>query len=285
MTRAVATLIGPARTGNAIQLARPDSGFGGGGGWTWGFATLIGNRHRQRPGGVCEDAVGVRLLESGPSGDASAIHIALADGVSGGACGRVAAQAYVKHCVSWDPLSRHNLRDWLAVQADQQVQAALRRHTQEPGASTGAAAWVDGQGCARVNRIGDCRAYLWSVAPDRTILLQQTMADQTMAYMGYVEAGSERADQPSHMVGNGNTGEPEFVTLQMPPAGGLLLCSDGFHEAIQKPALVSHLRTLIDMLRQHGAAYLAHWCDCLVRQAQEEGTDDDVSVVVLGKLA
>lgn len=284
MNRAADTVIGPPRIANAIASAQPISGCGSGGGWTWGYATLIGKRHQQQPNGVCEDAVSVRLLEGDQSSDTRAIHIALADGVSGGACGRVAAQAYVEHCVSWDPLSCHNLRDWLAIQADWQVQAALRQHTQEPGATTGAAAWIDVQGCAQVNRIGDCRAYLWSVAPDGTILLQQTMADQTMAYMGYVEADSASADQPSHMVGNGNAGEPEFVTVQMPSAGGLLLCSDGFHESIQISALVAYLHTLIDMLLQHGAAYLGQWCDCLVRQAQDGGSDDDVSIVVLRKL-
>ena len=166
-----------------------------------------------------------------------------------------------------------------------QVRAALRLHTREPGASTGAAAWIDAQGGARIHRIGDCRAYLWCAAQDRPVVLKQIMADQTMAYMGYVDADSPRAAQPSHMVGNGNAGDPEFVTLHMPHSGGLLLCSDGFHEVIRQAALAAYLTTLSGLFEKHGAAYLGHWCECLVRQAKVLGTNDDVSVLVLGKSA
>jgi len=274
-----------------MAQSAPEYGFGSGGLWRWGYATLIGRRHQQQTGGVCEDAVCVRLLDepsdagSTQRGPDRAIHIALADGVSGGACGRVAAQAYVHHCVNWNPLGAHDLRDWLAVQADRQVRAALRLHTREPGASTGAAAWIDAQGGARIHRIGDCRAYLWCAAQDRPVVLKQIMADQTMAYMGYVDADSPRAAQPSHMVGNGNAGDPEFVTLHMPHSGGLLLCSDGFHEVIRQAALAAYLTTLSGLFEKHGAAYLGHWCECLVRQAKELGTNDDVSVLVLGKSA
>lgn len=281
MSRAAHTRLGPAGTigaGQPEQAAPANSVFGSGGGWAWGYATLTGIRHRQQPEGVCEDAALVKLLPP-EAVNASGVHASLADGVSGGAMGRVCAQSYVKFCSDFDPQGNVSLPDWIGVHADPHVQAALRQYTQAPGATTGVAAWIDAQGMAQINRIGDCRAYLWNVAPDNTIMVQQIQTDQTMQAMGLVEPGNPHAHQPAHMVGNDNVGVPEFVVIQMPAAGagGILLCSDGLHDVIDAQALTGHLQGVA----HYGATMLAQWCDGMARQAQQQGSDDDVAVLVL----
>jgi serine/threonine protein phosphatase PrpC len=258
MTAALTTRMG-------CQTARGESPV-----WRYAHASLVGTRHVQQ-GKPCEDATGARLLADG------GIHLALADGVSGGALGAVAAQALVAHCVGYQGAHTLGLlHSWLHDSAEPAVQAALRQYTQEAGAATGAAAWIDADGTAIVNRIGDCRVYALQSQPaspqvKQPFRLQCLLPDQTLASQGVVSTSSLHADNPSNMVGNGACGIPEFVQTRIPIGAGLLLCSDGLHGVLSPDAIA--LQVQVDNLQGS--------CNALLKSAQLEGSTDDMSVLIL----
>lgn len=258
------------------------AGSGRCGEWVWAHITRIGKRH-SAVGGVCEDAAGVRVGEVALRGG---IHLALADGVSGGARGDIAAAALVRHCLHWSPEHSITLSSWIGDAADIAVRRALAASTPEPGAATLAAAWLGPDGSGTLSRIGDCRAYVWQapVYVGDTLQVRQLLPDQTMAYMGYASPLSPKACQPAHMVGNRSTGTPELLPISVPPGSGLLLCSDGLHDVIDVAGLARQLAALFAESSLISApSQFESVCHNLIEHAQELGSDDDVSVLLVAR--
>lgn len=252
-------------------------------GWAWAAACRIGSRHLAA-GGVCEDAVGAAPCVVG---SVSRVHLALADGVSGGACGDVAAAALVHHSLAYRGSGLEGAVDWIEFGAERVVREALDRHTRAPGATTFASAWLTPEGQARLTRVGDCRAYMWRPPVGRHGLhLRQILPDQTMAYMGYLPPNHPKAVNPAHMVGNGSMGTLEWRNVEIPRRGGLLLCSDGLHSMVAEQTMnhrLSHFLFSEDMSKDDAAVDLSRWvqfCDHLINHAQELGGDDDISVLI-----
>ena len=250
--------------------------------WVWAYITRIGKRH-STAGGVCEDAAGVRVDEVALRGG---IHLALADGVSGGARGDIAAAALVRHCLHWSPEHSIPLTGWIGDAAEITVRRALAASTPEPGAATLAAAWLGPDGSGMLNRVGDCRAYAWQAPASSggAVQARQLLPDQTMAYMGYASPLSPKAYQPAHMVGNRSTGTPELLPVNVPPGSGLLLCSDGLHNIIDSAELARRMAALYAEGRLSGEpSQFESVCLDLVEHAQGLGSDDDVSVLLVAR--
>ncbi len=81
--------------------------------------------------------------------------LAVADGVTHGAAGDVAALALCQHWLA-GPRAGGERRDFLSA-AENAVANALRQHTPEPGAATGAACWLGADGHGWATRVGDCQ--------------------------------------------------------------------------------------------------------------------------------
>lgn len=275
------TLLRSDITANPFADDLSANGSGCSGGWIWAYVSRIGQRHRAA-GGVCEDAAGVRVGEKAFVGN---INLALADGVSGGARGDIAATALVRHCLGWQRGQNGSLASWVGEGAETAVRRALEANTPAPGAATLAAAWLNPNGSGILTRIGDCRAYAWSPTVARgNMTVLQLLPDQTMAYMGYAPPLSPKASQPAHMVGNQSTGTPEFLPVNVAPGSGLLFSSDGIHDVIGSDELAARLKALVT----HGVLIgdplrFEQVCSELVERAQQLGSEDDVSVLLAAR--
>lgn len=246
--------------------------------WAWAGASRVGKRHLSA-NGVCEDALGSLLSHSGR------LHLALADGVSGGARGDVAANALVNYALAYQGSGLDNVARWMEEGAEAAVNGALRKRTSAPGATTFACAWLMSDGAGLVTRVGDCRIYVWGALAGQSLLLEQVLPDQTLAYMGHVSLLHPQAGNPAHMVGNGGMGQLEWRKINIPQQGGLLICSDGLHGAICDSALKKHLQDWLDSV--DGASNAPDFeyrhvlfCNELIDHAQALGSDDDVAVLL-----
>ena len=245
-------------------------------GWVWAGMRRIGPRHRAA-GGVCEDALAGKGFAVG---SAERLHLALADGVSGGARGDVAAAALVGHGVAYPGVDLDGVMSWMADGADVTVCEALARHTSAPGAATFAGAWLLSDGRGRVTRVGDCRAYGWQhQAEGLWPKLEQLLPDQTLAYMGYVPPRHPKATNPAHMAGNGNIGTLEWREVAIAPGGGLLLCSDGLHGVLPDTELDRALQSALAKMPVADVDRV-RLCEDLIDRAQARGSDDDVAVLL-----
>ena len=242
-------------------------------GWQLGWAQVIGSRHAS----LSEDSLahaGRVLPGSAPDGP-SALCLAVADGVGGGARGEVASAALAGHCVAVPAeLLGHadGISKWMLL-AEGQVQLKLREVSYEPGAATLAAAWLlpacgtPASGAhGHILRVGDARLYRF----DGEQLVPLTL-DQTYASVGEAPPEGATADDPARMVGTGCTGRPEVVPLQLAPGDTLLLCSDGLHRGLTSQDMAELLRQGGDL----GACALR-----MTQAARRSGSEDDITVLL-----
>lgn len=268
-----------------------------------GSAKRAGLRHI-RYGMGCEDSIASSLTDDGH------LHVAVADGVSGGAKGEVASAAVVAFAmtvqVAYPPaqavqskLSEDSADDigneqtaqlaqaqqTMAEQLqamDGVVQQALAQQAPgRSGAATFAGAWLNPQGLGWVNRVGDCRIYLWRVVnteinPEGTVVLERAFADQNYTELQLEPPPGIPHNNPAHMVGNNHMGQPELRAVQLLPGDGLLLCSDGLHDVLEPAFMARCLQR--GLRRRHSCTTLAN---NLLRQALAHGSDDDIAVLVL----
>lgn len=229
--------------------------------WRIGACTLTGPRHR-----LCEDVLLAFPVAGG------GLHAALADGVSGGARGDIAAQAAVDHCIAFPPQHRARtgaLAAWLD-ECDATVAQALAAHGPRPGATTLAAVWLDGGGKGFLAHVGDCRAYRWR--PEGG--LRQLTRDHSYRNLGQSPPPGISADNPARMLGLGNRGQAEVQGLEVAAGEIILLCSDGVHGVIDG----SDLAQAIGRHRRYPLAILAGH---IAEQARMSGSQDDIAVLLM----
>lgn len=260
------------------------------GDWDLAAGVLTGARHIVR-GLPCEDSAAWRITAEG------ALHVALGDGVSTGARGDVASEAFVRHAtrlVVPYPLGSdgedhavgsvrqdqaHQQVQRLMQQADAVVQAAVAAVEKgRSGATTGVAVWVDSRGMGWCSHVGDCRLYHWreGAAGSADLVLTQVTCDETFALMSEEPPPGVPAHNPARMAGNGHIGTPRVRALRLLPGEGLLLCSDGLHDGLNH----DDLRTMISRTLYRGRT-VPTLARLLARAARRMGSDDDVGVVVL----
>ncbi len=251
-----------------------------------------------------QDCTGARWLPEPSSRWAVAQHtgvaLAVADGVTQGAAGDVAAQALVRHWLG----AAHNLpeaeRRAFLAQADTAVTQALSALGSQPGAATGAAAWLGPNGQGWASRVGDCR--LLQAQPRTTAdapadtpaawQLHSCLPDQTYGqlYPEWFRPGQPaplHPDQPACMAGGGRLGEPESLALALAPCHMLVLCSDGLHSAVPLPQmadlLARHLPPSAAGPQNHPQRlqqYMQAVADDWLQTAADQGSEDDITALL-----
>ncbi len=247
--------------------------------WTAAFASATGTRHVTEQRG-CEDHCDVRTLPFG------AMHVALADGVSAGVLGAEASTLAVAQCLAarppyWLVPPEGNIKAYQQhlIAAEHHVHRALTALQQGRGAATLAAAWLSEQGDAYLSRVGDCRIYQWRWQGAR-VVVEPLFTDQSYANLGLTPQNGQPLSNPAHMVGLGTSlGAPEVIHRKIAVRTGLLLSSDGFHECMHEH-LAQHLQAAFE---RPAATDLRSPAQRLVHAAQQAGSDDDISVLLVNR--
>ncbi len=257
------------------------------GAWALAWASHTGPHH------LNQDCAGATWRHAGEGGG---LAVAVADGVTNGAAGDVAALALVQHWLQ-GPKPPQRQRTFLGA-AETAVVTALRQLTPEPGAATGAACWLGPDGSGWATRVGDCR--LLHVAPPLAGLAmrwsaQPLLPDQTYANLGQVgqdwQPSGLEAEQPARMVGVGSLGEPERVALTLVGGELLLLVSDGLHSVLTNDdwhaVLSHHLGSVPNpvMAAAQPQSTLLALADHLIQTAIQRGSDDDITVLAVMRCA
>jgi len=258
------------------------------GDWVLAWASVASPHHTN------QDCTAARWLAAPTPGSGAGVALAVADGVTQGAVGHVAALALVQHWLQAAPdLPQAQRRAFLA-QADEAVTQAISQHGSQPGAATGAAVWLDGQGQGWATRVGDCRVLMGQPGALESPAqpLQACLPDQTygLLYPEWFSPGVPaplHPEQPACMAGGGRLGEPESIALHVPPGGLLLLCSDGLHSAVPPvqlaQLLAQHLPPGPWLPQQSAALRIAAQVatDNLIHTAVAQGSEDDVTALLL----
>lgn len=208
-----------------------------------------------------------------PSAEAP-VFCAVADGVGGGSHGEVASNALIAHCAAAPPETYRDPRrlvEWLQ-QGDAAVRDALARRSDRPGAATLVAVWFLSAGWMHLVHVGDCRAYrlLGGCRSERLTL------DQTYKNLGRPPPAGGDENDPARMAGVGAVGTPPVSRAKLREGEWLLLCSDGLHKFVAD----AELARIVGAESRTGAS-LERICRALVRAAQENGSRDDVSAVLV----
>lgn len=245
------------------------------GDWIVGSASRTGTHHP-----LCEDAALAHFPASG------GLHLSLADGVSRGDAGHVAAQRLVRHCVGLPASRVHDhacVARWVEA-GDQAVAQAVVGCGHRRGAACMAAAWLDasGQGC--LSHVGDCRIYLWRVANDATIRMEALTRDQSFLHLGEVPPPGVGSMNPARMVGSGSVGRARVRGLRLRSRMGLLMCSDGVHDVMDAAGLT---RALAQAMRNEAVGHeaLKAASRSIADECARQGSEDDICVVLAWRQA
>lgn len=270
----------PARSSSRVQLppiGQAQAGLAVGG-WQFAWASLAGPHHCN------QDCAGVRWLHG------NTLALGLADGVTLAAAGDVAAYGLVDYWTADAPSEDFAARTaWLAA-ADEHVRHALKAHTSELGAATGAAVWLQADGQRGwATRIGDCRVLLARYgeqdAPS-SWTVRSLFADQTLGllYPHIYHKHHIDADQPAYFAGCQRLGIPEAQAICVQPAELLFLASDGLH-AYLSPAEWHRLLSVHmgDGFKPPPVDTLHALCRDLVQTAKNLGSEDDITVLVVSR--
>ena len=253
--------------------------------WALAWASRAGPHH------LNQDCAGARWRHLP---DGAGLAAAVADGVTHGAAGDVAALALVQHWLQ-GPQPPQRQRSFLGA-AEAAVASALRRLTREPGAATGAACWLQPDGSGWATRVGDCRLLRvqppagpgtsgsWSALP---LLPDQSYARLWHDGVADAPPSADEAEQPARMVGVGSLGEPEWVPLTLGFGELLLMVSDGLHAELTDEdwhtALSTHLEATAPSEPgvYRSPLRLLALTDLLIQTAIQRGSEDDITVLAV----
>jgi protein phosphatase len=150
------------------------------------------------------------------------------------------------------------------------------------GMGTTLVAALEKDGRFLVINVGDSRAYLWSPDDNRLLRLTRDHSIREEAVRLGKLTESQAKNSPfahalTRAVGAGTLPEPDVYPepegwFALPRGGVLLLCSDGASGALDDAAVAAILA---------GSPTPAFMTDCLLRTAYEQGSSDNISVVVL----
>lgn len=228
--------------------------------WRIGAHYLIG-RHHDR----CQDAIHAEECANGT------LRIAVADGVSGGVRGDVAAEAAVRHCCTGDDLISQ------LTSADQAVANAIAAVSHGQGATTLVGAWLNAAGTGTLFHLGDCRAYRYSPnEPRPSLRLQALTSDHSYRLLKIKPPPGLDPDNPAYMLGLGDTPRPATCPLTLGDDETLLLSTDGLHSALAPFAITYIIRR---GLAEHQT--LNQIAQTLNEQALAAGSEDDISALLI----
>lgn len=241
----------------------------------WVMALRCNGQRHLKLNAPCEDHIAFS-----PVSERGYIHIAVSDGVGSGARGDVCSEAAAHHAVDMrvnpieetsSEIGREQVRQRIES-AEAAVQRALSLHSDQPGATMLAAAWLDENGKGHIAHVGDARAYLCS-ADDAQLLTQ----DHSYRNTGEAPASGLSLDDPARMIGI-YTGEPDIQTVALKNREALLLCSDGLYGFMSEPEFLS---MLVRNMRQLSAGFTESHLQTIAHQLLQAtvcaGSDDDIA--------
>lgn len=245
-----------------------------------------------RPGEQSEDSQAVFALALGlDSRVTSAVLAVVADGLGGHASGQEASELVVRALVGHVgqrlllPLAKGDtLRDAqaerftsLLVDGVRAANDALCRRNEEREADMGStlvAVLVVGD-AAYVANAGDSRAYVFEYGDLRRITTDHSLVEQLVA--GGMIRPEDRYTHPQRnqifkSLGDDTSLQPDSFVERLAPGARLLLCSDGLWEMVRDDEIA---RVLAEQVDPQAA------CDELVRRANANGGEDNISAVLL----
>ena len=266
--------------------------------WQVAWVSATGQRHLAYETG-CEDSCQAQTI-----GTHGAMHLAVADGVSQGARGDLAS-ATAAEVVMCSPEHQPGMDSTPYAQslyhAEAAVQMALQEVTQIQGGTTLACAWLGQNGQGFISRVGDCRVYAWQVSRGKSqtpshqvanvpwVQVVPFLPDQNYIELGETPCSGIPPSNPARMLGVGALGTPDILPIEVPVGAGLLLSSDGLHDVMPEINLTAALAPLCDFKHRiinskRVLQNLQNLCAQLVREAQDCGSDDDVSVMLVRRV-
>lgn len=198
----------------------------------------------------------------------------VADGMGGAAGGDIASRVAVDSLVQAH-LQGLSLSDAVEAANAAVIARALADKELEGMGTTMVAMTLDAQGSGTVINVGDSRAYLYS-----SPYLEQLTHDHTFA-QELVEAGSLTPEQAqthrarhvlTRVLGAHQPVEPDSFEVVLQPGDIVLLCSDGLVNEVSD-------HRIEQVLNSHGD--LEAMADQLVREANENGGKDNISIVMV----
>lgn len=242
------------------------------GAWVVASASGTGAHHQ-----LCEDAALAHFPSSG------GLHLCVADGVSRGDVGHVAAQCLARYCVGLPDVEANDvdaIARWVEA-ADEVVADAVTSCGHRRGAACMASAWLDawGEGC--LSHVGDCRIYRWSITDDAAIQLVALTCDQSYFELGEVPPWGVDAHNPARMVGSGSVGVAQVQRLKLGSRSGLLLCSDGVHDVMDMPELAILLERELRGNSRPRYEALQTISQTIVQESSSRGSNDDICIALI----
>ncbi len=226
---------------------------------------------------LCEDAALAHFPLSG------GLHVCVADGVSRGDVGHVAAQRLARHCVGLPETIANDaaaIARWVEA-ADEVVATAVTSCGHRRGAACMASAWLDASGEGYLSHVGDCRIYRWTLTDDAKIQVTALTRDQSYLELGEDPPWGVNINNPARMVGSGSVGIPSVQNYSLERCSGLLLCSDGVHDVLDEHELSVLVERALPNKRTLSAIELQKITDAIVREALKQGSSDDICVALI----
>ena len=166
---------------------------------------------------------------------------------------------------------------WLA-DAVQAANTAVYSHRQSTGTNMGTtlvAALIIGD-TAHIANVGDSRAYLITNSDGiRQITTDHSLVERLVA-LGQIKPDEARVHPQRNVIyrtiGDKEKPEIDFFVQKLNPGDSLFLCSDGLSGKVEDP----EIRRLVDRGRSPQEA-----CEQLVQAANDNGGDDNITVIIV----
>lgn len=240
--------------------------------WLVASASATGTHHHQ-----CEDAALAHFTRSG------GLHLCVADGVSKGEVGHVAAQRLARHCIGLPDTEANevdSIARWVEA-ADEVVADAVTSCGHRRGAACMACAWLDELGAGYLSHVGDCRIYRWSLTNDAAVRVQALTRDQSYFELGEYPPCGIDAHNPARMVGSGCVGAAQVQSHKLGAHSGLLMCSDGVHDVMGATDLGCLVEKELHGNCQLSQDALERISQTIVRECLSRGSSDDICIAVV----
>ncbi len=223
------------------------------------------------------------VLEFAGTVETAGLYI-VADGMGGHKQGAQASQAAVRAAAAhilqniYLPELYHNPAEpaapplnELLVQAVETANTAVRKAAPEGGTTLTAVVMLGHS--AYIAHVGDSRAYLFKEGVLKQITTDHSLA-RRMEELGHVSSGkpAESRNVLYRALGQSDTVEVDIHFQNIPHAASLVLCSDGLWGAVHQPDMEAILQQ---------AATPQEACQRLVNKANENGGEDNISVIIV----
>ncbi|WP_291929578.1 protein phosphatase 2C domain-containing protein [Limnohabitans sp.] len=202
----------------------------------------------------------------------------VADGVGGGALGEVASAILVRQLGQLQAPQAEAVNQALK-DADLAIAQRLTQEGQGPGAAVCAAVWLTDAKTSTwlAMNVGDCKILVanWNGSAWR---IRWASTNQSYAHCGITPPPGVSVDAPANMVGCGLPLSAQFYPITLAAGERLILCSDGFYNALN----VEDIQKILNETPQPLSLSSAQtWCE----RAQRNGALDDVTVILVEPVA